>query len=109
MFRSLFKPNPERLLEKRDVEGLIKAIRYKDDSTVRAKAAAALGTFSGPRPVEALIEALGDEAPGVRGSAALGLNKIGGSQAAEALAEYKSLHCMKCGKRVHERVQSSGL
>jgi len=100
MFRSLFRPNPERLLKKRDVEGLIKAIRYKDDSTVRAKAAAALGAFGDPRSVEALIEALGDEVPGVCGSAALSLNKIGGSKAAAALAEYKSMHCMKCGKRV---------
>jgi len=85
MVLSLFKPNPDRLLAKRNLEGLVKAVRYKHDSKVRAKAAAALGSLGGPRAVEALIQAFADEAPEVRASAAQGLNEIDDPKAVEAL------------------------
>ena len=85
MFRSLFKPDPDRLLTKRDVGGLLKAVQYKQDPTVRAKAAAALGALGGPEAIDALIEALADEAPEVRASAAGGLSETGDAKAVEAL------------------------
>ena len=42
IFDRLFKPNVERLQEKKNVKGLIKALRHKD-SDVRRDAAWALG------------------------------------------------------------------
>lgn len=41
IFDKFFKPNIEKLEERRDVKGLIKAIKYKDED-VREKAADAL-------------------------------------------------------------------
>jgi hypothetical protein len=100
MFRSFSKPNPERLLAKRDAAGLLRAINYRHDPEVRAKAAAALGALGGPDAIDGLINALADDAPGVRGSAALGLKANADPRAQQALAGYKRQYCMRCGTRI---------
>lgn len=70
---SLFKPNVAKLKRKRNVKGLIKALRYKKDWSVRADAARALFHMREKRAIQPLIAALGDEDSHVRGSASLTL------------------------------------
>jgi len=76
IFDKLFKPNVERLQEKKNVKGLIKALRHKD-GYVREGAAGALGEIGDERAVEPLIRALKDEYSGVRERVAEALVKIG--------------------------------
>lgn len=60
------KPDIEKLREKGDLDGLIKALKYKKESTkygdyeVRCNAAKALGNFEDERAIVALIHALKD-------------------------------------------------
>jgi HEAT repeat protein len=54
----LLKPNVEKLKAKHDVQGLIKALDYGKDFSVRKQAAAALGEVGDDRAVEPLITAL---------------------------------------------------
>ncbi len=79
-----FKPNIEKMKEKRDVKGLKKALRNKD-VLIRAKAARALGELKDESAVEDLIEALQDESLDVRKSAIWALSNIGNARAVEAL------------------------
>ena len=82
------KPNIEKLKEKEDVEGLIKALkfeRYKDVDLIR-DAVEALGKTGKPA-VEPLIQALKDEDHGVRSSAAEALGMIGHKSAVEPLIQ----------------------
>ena len=72
-----FKPNVEKLADKKDVEGLIKALKYKDEY-VRWFAAVALGKIGNAKAVEPLIQALQDEDEIVRERAALALGEIKG-------------------------------
>ena len=76
----------EELEAKKDVKGLIKALRNKD-SGVRKAAAEALGKIGDQRAVEPLIEALRDEYWRVREAAAEALGKIGDQRAVEPLIE----------------------
>ena len=80
----LFPPNVERLKEKGDVSGLVKALGYKDEA-VRREAAKALGEIGDAAAVEPLITALRDEDPWARSFAASALGLIGGPAAAEPL------------------------
>jgi hypothetical protein len=73
----LFKPNVEKLKEKEDVEGLIKAIQYEKDDSVRYNAAEALGKIGDARTVEPLIHALRDKDEDVREKAAEALENMG--------------------------------
>ena len=75
IFDGLFKPNVERLQEKKNVKGLIKALRHKD-RRVRSEAAEALGEIGDKRAVEPLIQALKDEYWDVRLRAEKALEKI---------------------------------
>lgn len=88
-----FKPNVEKMMRKRDVEGLIKALKY-DDPKVRYDAAKALGELGDPRAVEPLIFALADKSSdiwiadissSVLGAVAEALGKIGNPRAVEPL------------------------
>ncbi len=81
------KPNIEKLKAKNNVEGLIKALRYKDPG-VCDSAASALAQIGEPA-VPALIEALRDENWKVRRSAASALGEIGTLEATKALEEYQ--------------------
>ncbi len=71
------QPNIEKLKEKRDVKGLIKALNYKEDYYVRIEAAKTLGEIGDKRAVAPLIQALKDEAGYVRIEAAKALGEIG--------------------------------
>jgi HEAT repeat protein len=53
-------PNIEKMKAKRDVKGLIKALGYQKDSSVRKQAAETLGEIGDARAVEPLIAALYD-------------------------------------------------
>jgi len=55
----LFKPNVEKMEKKRDVEGLIKALKHKD-WTIRTGAIEALSRIRDARTVEPLIQTLKD-------------------------------------------------
>jgi HEAT repeat protein/tetratricopeptide (TPR) repeat protein len=73
------RPDVEKLSRKRDVPGLIKALSYQKDSSVRAAAASELMMFGlfDARPVEPLIAALEDPDWHVRGRAAAALGVFG--------------------------------
>lgn len=71
------RPNVDELKKKKDVEGLLKALRYKEAS-VRAEAAESLGQIGDKRAVEPLIQALEDE--DTKGKAMGALRKIGGGK-----------------------------
>jgi len=68
-------PNIRKLEEKRDVDGLIKALSHSDART-RRKAAEALGNLGDVRAVEPLIAVLEEEAWEVREAAASALQKV---------------------------------
>lgn len=78
------KPDIEDLKEKGNVEGLIKALQYKKESTeygdyeVRSDAAEALGNFEEEKVIKALIHAFKD-VEDVRFYVARDLGKFGGS------------------------------
>ena len=80
-------PNIDKLREEKDVEGLIKALKYESDSDVRRNAARAPGYIQDDQVVEPLIEALGDEDSIVRSEVAKVLGDIGDSRAEEPLIE----------------------
>lgn len=83
---SLFgPPNVERLKEKGDVKGLIKALSYDDDYTIRNNAQKALEEIGDSRVIELLIVTLKHKYKYARSSAAESLGKIGGSIAVEPL------------------------
>jgi len=86
IFDGLFKPNVERLQEKKNVKGLIKALRHKD-SDVRWRAAKALGEIGDKRAVEPLIQALKDKDRDVRKEAVWTLGRIGDKRAVEPLIQ----------------------
>lgn len=107
----IFKPNVEKMERKRNVEGLVTALRYKD-SVVRGKAAEALERLSwqsrdeverawyflassawkslvdiGKPAVEPLVQALKDESVYVLANAAKVLGEIGDARAIEPLVQ----------------------
>lgn len=81
-----FKPNIEKMKAKKDVGGLIKALKDKDGG-VRVSAVVALGEIGEPA-VEPLIEAVRDEDEDVRVEAAEALIKIGDERAVDPLIQY---------------------
>lgn len=80
------KPNIEELVEKKDVEGLIKALKDKDID-VREWAGRALGKIGDGKAVEPLIQALKDENKHIRRTAAEALGDIGDERAIEPLIQ----------------------
>lgn len=78
ILRVLFKPKQDvaRLKEKRDIKGLIKALKYRKNWLVRSRAAKALGEIGDTRAVEPLCVALKDENLGVQTDVAKALKKI---------------------------------
>ena len=71
------KSDVEKMEAKRNVDGLIKALSYKNDEKVRECAANALGRIGDARAVDALFKALKDLNPDVRGSSVDALESIG--------------------------------
>ena len=84
--RKSSKPNIDELLGKKDIEGLIKALKH-DDEPIRWAAAKALGEVEDQRAIESLIEVLKDEEEDVRWYAAMSLGKIGDERAIKALTQ----------------------
>lgn len=80
----MFKPNVEKMKEKKDVDGLAKALKHKDVA-IRRSAAEALGNIRDGRAVEPLVQALNDEDTAVRGNAAYALGYLGDRRAIEPL------------------------
>ena len=78
-------PNVEKLAAKHKVEGLIKALTYKKDQTIRKEAAQALGQIGDAQATKPLIAILRDENESVRVEAIKALGQIGDPQAVEAL------------------------
>ncbi len=83
---SLFgPPNIERMAARKDAKGLIKALSYRNKSTIRYGAAEALGILGDVCAVASLIEVLDDTDPWLRNHAAASLGKLGDARAIEAL------------------------
>lgn len=79
------EPNIKKLIEKKDVEGLIEDLKH-EDKDVRSDAVDAL-VRKGEPSVEPLIQVLKDEDEGVRGAAAETLGRIGDARAVEPLIQ----------------------
>ena len=79
------RPNIAKMEAKRDVEGLIKVLRYKEHYVERVHAANVLGNICDSRAVVPLIAALEDRMSFVRRAAAEALGEIGDSRAVEPL------------------------
>jgi len=77
-------PNIAQLEAKRDTQGLIKALGFKD-AAIRMAAADALAPLKDPMAVEPLVGLLGDEHPGVRRAAVAALSARGGFRVVEPL------------------------
>jgi HEAT repeat protein len=78
-------PDIAKLEAKRDVNGLIKALGYQKDWSVRRAAAEALGKIGDAGAVEPLVEALKDGDKNVRAAAVKALGEIGDPRAIEPL------------------------
>jgi len=77
-------PNIDQLEARRDAQGLIKALAFKDPA-IRRAAAEALAPFKDPAAVEPLAALLDDENAGVRRAAADALAARGGFRVVEPL------------------------
>jgi HEAT repeat protein len=77
-------PNVAQLEAKRDVQGLIKALVFKDPA-VRMAAAEALGPLKHPTAVDPLAAGLKDESPGVRRACVEALAARGGLRVVKPL------------------------
>jgi HEAT repeat protein len=78
-------PDIDEMRAKREVKGLIRALRYQKNVDIQANAAEALGEIGDTIAVEPLIAALKDNYWGVRKYAAKALGKIGDTHAVEPL------------------------
>ena len=77
-------PNIDQLEARRDAQGLIKALVFKD-AAIRQAAAEALAPLKDPAAVEPLTALLDDESAGVRRAAVSALAARGGSRVVEPL------------------------
>lgn len=78
-------PNIKEMQARRDVKGLLEALRYQKDEEVRVDAANALRLLGDSLAVESLIDALKDHSYRVRRAAAKALGEIGDARAVSAL------------------------
>ena len=103
-FVRLFKPKPDvqELRRNGDVQGLIRALRYRRDADVRLAAAKALGRIGGAMATEPLVQALGDKF--VRWEAAAALERIG-EPARDSLIQalnHRDMYVRKAAKKALE-------
>jgi hypothetical protein len=83
------KPHIRRLVDDRDVHGLIQALRYPEAPEIRAQAAQALGKLGKVKAVESLIRSfIQDPDPDVRQAALDALHQIIGGEAEMAISAY---------------------
>lgn len=83
----LFKPNIEKLVEKRDVKGLFRALVYRSDMKLHQEAEKALERICDAGSVDVLLEVLNDKDRTVRKTAAKLLGEIGDPRAVEPLIQ----------------------
>jgi HEAT repeat protein len=86
LFAKEKQPDIKRLKAARDIDALFEAATDSDWS-IRYEAIQALAEIGDARAVPNLIARLDDEHKEVRNAAARALNRIGGAQAFQALAE----------------------
>lgn len=79
-------PDIAKLLAKRDVSGLIKALGYPKDEDVRRAAAQALGQLADTRGLEPLVAVMGDPSNGIRLAAIEALGHFGAPAARPLIA-----------------------
>jgi len=83
------------LKRKGDIDALISALQYQDDTAVRAEAALSLGQLGDLRAVDSLISILQDDSdPYVRSVAARALGNLGDVRAERALFEALDNDCI---------------
>jgi len=99
----LFRPNIQKMLKRKDVNGLIRAAADPERG-IRLAAIDALGSIGGSRAVEPLIAALKDGSWGIRQRAAKALGKTGDTRAAAPLAA-----AMRDGKSAVYRAAAEAL
>ena len=78
-------PNVERLVDRQDTRGLLRALDYERDPEVRRKAAEALGLMEDEQALAPLIFRLNDDDLEVRKAAARALGQVGDPRAVDAL------------------------
>jgi HEAT repeat protein len=78
-------PNVERLVDRQDTRGLLRALDYERDPEVRRKAAEALGLMADEQALAPLIFRLNDDDLEVRKAAARALGQLGDPRAVDAL------------------------
>lgn len=111
----LFKPNVEKMERKRNVEGLVKALKcnwddkYGEYRTIRGKAAEALGKIGDARAVEPLIQALKGKEYDVREAAAAALGMIGDARAVEPLVQALKDNSNFCDRVLKEAAEALGM
>lgn len=92
------KPNVEQMKAERDIEGLISALRHRDQE-VQKSAAQALGNLRDSKAVEALIKALDDKNSDVEWAAGFALAEIAKAardeRAAQAAIQWHSRLAMR--------------
>lgn len=76
IFDFLLIADVEYLEKKKNVSGLIKALKYRKDSLARSKAAKALGRIGGEKAIDILIKTLNDEDDLLRYSSVIALEMI---------------------------------
>ena len=81
----IFKPNVKRMTKRKDVAGLIEALR-NENMSVRRKAAEALGLLGDAQAYEPLIKALDDD-HSIRWRTAIALGRLGDKRAVRPLIE----------------------
>jgi HEAT repeat protein len=77
-------PDIPQMEAKRDIQGLIKALSYKD-AAIRRAAAEALTPLKDPTAAESIVALLGDENAGVRRAAVAALSARGGARVVDPL------------------------
>jgi len=80
-------PDIDRLKERENVKGLIKALNYGSDYRIRRDAAKALGAIGDIHAAEPLITALNDDHSSVKWAVAMALGQIGEARAVEPLID----------------------
>jgi len=103
---AFFKPDIEKMEKRKDVRGLIGALK-NDDNDIRRTAVIALGNLRDAVAVEPLIRMLQDGDWGIRYRAAMALGEIGDVRAVEPLVEALKdedaevrMHALKALRRI---------
>jgi HEAT repeat protein len=97
------------LKRKGDIEALIRALQYRDDTAVRAEAAMALGKLGDLRAVEPLISTLqSDSDPYVRSVSATALGNLGDTRAQEDLLNALQGDTLEVGAAAGEALRKLG-